>query len=82
MALIQLGISAGRVTGAIGWPMRAGFCLALVGLIAGCVAPATPVVRGAAPVATPSPSRVGFEDAPLPNRKLVPTSDSIIRLGH
>lgn len=62
--------------------MKLLLCTLFVGSLSACVAPEAPVVRSVTPPVTQAPSRVGFEDAPLPNRKLAPTSDSIIRLAH
>ena len=57
-------------------------CLVATFSISACVAPEEPVSRRVSTPEASTPSRVGFEDAPLPNHKILPASDSIIRLGH
>lgn len=63
--------------------MKLPVCLALVVAMGGCVAPEeAPAPRMNTTIAKPAVSTAGFEDAPLPDRKMKPpTGDSIIRLA-
>ncbi len=65
--------------------MEKSIYVAVALVLAGCVAPeAPPAPRTSSAVETkPAVSTAGYEDAPLPNRKLgSPSSESIIRVAH
>ena len=60
-------------------------CLCLAVAMTGCVAPEAPPTPRPSPAAAAKPaiSTAGYEDAPLPNRKLgTPAADSVIRIAH
>ena len=64
--------------------MRSVVCLALLIGLAACVAPEqAPTARSAVTRSTTPPAAsAAFEDAPLPNRKMVgSTNDSVVRLA-
>ena len=65
--------------------MKRLFCLFLAVGLAGCVAPEAPPPPHVSPAAASKPaiSTAGYEDAPLPNRKMGTSSgDSVIRVAH
>ena len=65
--------------------IRGPVCLCLILAAAGCVAPEAPPAPRINPsaAAKPAVSTAGYEDAPLPNRKLgAPGAESVIRVAH
>ena len=63
--------------------IKGAVCLCLMVTVAGCVAPeAPPAPRVSPSAARPAISTAGYEDAPLPNRKMAtPTPDGVIRVA-
>lgn len=65
--------------------IRNSVCLYLAVALIGCVAPEDPPAPRQSPSAATKPavSTAGYEDAPLPNRKLgAPAPDTVIRIAH
>ncbi len=59
-------------------------CVGLAAALAGCVAPEAPPPPRITPSAATKPavSTAGYEDAPLPNRKMgMPNADSVIKVA-